>query len=99
MNAILFLPMLCARLRTLRSKSATGTQTVDRLVLAVGADVAAQLVSHSDLNERYSLFADALRQVEDPQIGNPHWHANRRPACAGGWSRRSSPVGEPFRPQ
>ncbi|HLK98389.1 MAG TPA: protoporphyrinogen oxidase [Hymenobacter sp.] len=53
-------------------KSATGTQTVDRLVLATGTDTAARLVSHADLNKRYSLFADALRQVEYPPMTAVH---------------------------
>ena len=53
-------------------ESATGTQTVDRLVLAVGTDAAARLVSHADLNGRYSAFADALRRVEYPPMTAVH---------------------------
>lgn len=55
-----------------RVESATGTQTVDRLVLAVGADAAARLVSHPDLNERYANFANALRRVEYPPMTAVH---------------------------
>ena len=53
-------------------KSETGTQTVDRLVLAVGTDAAARLVSHPDLNGRYADFASALRRVEYPPMTTVH---------------------------
>ncbi|MDB5243268.1 MAG: protoporphyrinogen oxidase [Spirosoma sp.] len=53
-------------------KSATGTQTVDRLVLAVGTDAAARLVSHTDLSERYAPLAEALRRVEYPSMTVVH---------------------------
>lgn len=53
-------------------ESATGTQTVDRLVLAVGADAAARLVSHPDLADRYAAFAEALRGVEYPPMTAVH---------------------------
>ena len=53
-------------------QSETGAQTVDRLVLAVGTDAAARLVSHPNLNGRYSPFAEALRQVEYPPMTAVH---------------------------
>ena len=55
-----------------RVESATGTQTVDRLVLAAGADATAWLVSNPDLNNHYSAFADALRRVEYPPMTAVH---------------------------
>ena len=55
-----------------RVESATGTQTVDRLVLAVGTSAAADLVSHPGLENRYSAFADALRRVEYPPMTAVH---------------------------
>lgn len=55
-----------------RVDSATGTQTVDRLVLATGTDAAARLVGHPGLNERYVDFADALRQVKYPPMTAVH---------------------------
>lgn len=55
-----------------RVESATGTQTVDRLVLAIGTEAAARLVSHPGLNDRYSDFATALRQVEYPPMTAVH---------------------------
>ena len=53
-------------------ESATGIQTVDRLVLATGTDAAARLVGHPDLNNRYAAFAEALRQVEYPPMTAVH---------------------------
>ncbi|GAB3641867.1 protoporphyrinogen oxidase [Spirosoma arcticum] len=52
--------------------SATGTQTVDRLVLAVGTDAAARLLSHTNLNDHYSDLAEALRRVEYPPMTAVH---------------------------
>ena len=53
-------------------ESATGRQTVDRLVLAIGTDSAARLISHSGLNNRYTAFAEALRRVEYPPMTAVH---------------------------
>lgn len=53
-------------------ESATGTQTVDRLVLAAGTDAAARLVSHPNLNNRYAALAGALRGVEYPPMTVVH---------------------------
>jgi oxygen-dependent protoporphyrinogen oxidase len=52
--------------------SATGTQTVDLLVLAVGTDAAARLLSHASVNGRYSVFTEALRRVEYPPMTAVH---------------------------
>ena len=48
-------------------ESAVGTQVVDRLVLAVGAEAAARLVEPHDAG-----FADALRQVQYPPMTVVH---------------------------
>ncbi|MBC3783841.1 protoporphyrinogen oxidase [Spirosoma utsteinense] len=55
-----------------RVNSRTGTQTVDHLILAVGTDAAARLVSSPDLKGRYRAFADALRQVDYPAMTAVH---------------------------
>ncbi len=53
-------------------ESVTGSQTVDRLVLAVGTDAAARLLSHAGSDDRYATFAEALRGVQYPPMTAVH---------------------------